>query len=96
MSGEGWWNLGSPVQFRAQSDQGACVCRQLHHHDRSGFQDSDGGDQWGESEAADLGHGRAGTLPHHHLHVSQAGGDRAMRTLEPLVLGVGRSVWGGS
>ncbi|XP_030890494.1 uncharacterized protein LOC115942994 [Leptonychotes weddellii] len=47
--------------------------RQLHHYDRSGFQDSDRGDQRGESEAADLGHGRAGALPHHHLHVSQAG-----------------------
>ncbi|KAI2568263.1 RAB35, member RAS oncogene family [Homo sapiens] len=43
--------------------------RQLHHHDRSGFQDPDRGDQRGEGEAADLGHSGAGALPHHHLHV---------------------------
>ncbi|XP_063081825.1 ras-related protein Rab-35 isoform X1 [Cavia porcellus] len=43
--------------------------RQLHHHDWSGFQDSDCGDQRGEGEAADLGHSWAGALPHHHLHV---------------------------
>uniref|UniRef100_G1T7Q3 RAB35, member RAS oncogene family n=1 Tax=Oryctolagus cuniculus TaxID=9986 RepID=G1T7Q3_RABIT len=42
--------------------------RQLHHHDWSGLQDSYGGDQWRESEAADLGHGRPGALPHHHIH----------------------------
>uniref|UniRef100_A0A8D2B5C8 Ras-related protein Rab-35 n=1 Tax=Sciurus vulgaris TaxID=55149 RepID=A0A8D2B5C8_SCIVU len=45
------------------------VLRQLHHHHRSGFQDSDSGDQRGEGEAADLGHSGAGALPHHHLHV---------------------------
>ncbi|XP_074258262.1 ras-related protein Rab-35 isoform X1 [Saimiri boliviensis] len=43
--------------------------RQLHHHDWSGFQDPDRGDKRGEGEAADLGHGGAGALPHHHLHV---------------------------
>nr|XP_054094944.1 ras-related protein Rab-35 isoform X1 [Callithrix jacchus] len=43
--------------------------RQLYHHNRSGFQDPDRGDQWGEGEAADLGHGGAGALPHHHLDV---------------------------
>ena len=45
------------------------ICRELHHHDRCGLQDPDGGDQWREGEATDLGHGRAGALPHNHLHV---------------------------
>lgn len=64
----GWagLRLGGP---RALSN-GLLAYRQLYHHDRSGFQDSDRGDQRGEGEAADLGHGRTGALPHHHLYVS--------------------------
>lgn len=64
----GWGRLGLGGP-RALSN-GLLAYRQLHHHNRSGFQDPDCGDQRGEGEAADLGHCRAGALPHHHLYVS--------------------------
>ena len=44
--------------------------RHIHHDDRGGLQDPDGGRGRGEGEAADLGHGRTGALPHHHINVS--------------------------
>uniref|UniRef100_A0A452GU18 Secreted protein n=1 Tax=Gopherus agassizii TaxID=38772 RepID=A0A452GU18_9SAUR len=43
--------------------------RQLHHHHRRRFQNPDRGDQRRAGQAADLGHGGTGAIPHHHLHV---------------------------
>ena len=62
------------------------ICRQplqweLHNNHRSRLQDQNNRVARGEGEAADLGHGGSGEVPHHHQHLlpRHTRGDRGVR-----------------